>query len=206
MAEYISKQACDELLTYYVKIIAKTLALAEVITTKIPRPAADQPYLILRSHNNRTSYLCTFRALNLLEEFALTILPAIGLPTKNLKNDLYWPNEQVYVTNFENKPFYNFMERRQTITSKQSRNAWMMLERFEHQLHTPVDVRWMFYYEFKVGNHPMISILDKPYLARERAEKIIQLIHIRPQHDDHIQEIYSKISYSTRPSKTQRTS
>ena len=32
MAEYISNQACDKLLDYYIKVIAKTLAIAEVIT------------------------------------------------------------------------------------------------------------------------------------------------------------------------------
>ena len=202
MSEYITPEACKELRDYYIHIIAKTLYLATIVKDNVHRPAAHEPFLIFRTHNNRMSYLAVFRALNLLEEFALTILPTIGLPRKELKYEIYWPCDQVNVKTFTDKPLYDFLQTTiLPITSSQSEKAWCMLQNFDRQLYMPLDVRYLFHNQFKVGFHSMIDILEKPYLARERAETLLQKILIQPLQDDSIYYIYKVISHNSQPSR-----
>ena len=47
----------------------------------------------------------------------------------------------------------------------------------------------------------MISILDKPYLARERAEILLQNILIQPLNNKNIYNIYKVISHNPIPSR-----
>ena len=196
---YVDEQERTKTLFYYQTTMAKVKYLAQILINRIPQPMANEGYRVFRTHTSRCSYLATFRALNLIEEFSLATMPSIGLPRSGMKTTLYYPSDIVFVTSIDNKPLFDFLTTTKPITVDQNQQILNTLKEFEKQLYTPIGVRHMYNNSFKIINHPMLSILPKGDLALNRASKLLDLLEVDAEQDRKLFDIYDVIATTPRP-------
>ena len=103
MNNLVTDRRYNALVLKYNRLISNTLYLAEVINNKVPIPPADQGGQLFRCHNWKESHLALLRGLYLIDEFCLTVLPAVGLPCSALKFTLYSPEDTVSVRTMTDK-------------------------------------------------------------------------------------------------------